>query len=61
MQHSFVKKHLHVGPGGTECGCCFPQKRKWRVKEFRKLRRVLKVLTKHEIGDVAEFGNAPAR
>lgn len=63
MQQSFVKKHLNVGPGGIDCECCFPVKHKDRIKEFRKLCRVLKKFTKNEIdeefGDVAELGNAP--
>lgn len=35
-----MNKHLHVGPGGTSCRCCFPAPgSKARKAEFRKAKR----------------------
>jgi hypothetical protein len=31
-----INKHLSVGPGGTNCRCCFPQDRKGRKLEYRR-------------------------
>ena len=36
------KKFLSVGPGGIDCGCCFPRNRKQRKIQFRRAKRVAK-------------------
>lgn len=34
-----LPKSMHVGPGGTDCPCCFPQNRKLRRATIRAARR----------------------
>lgn len=35
-----MKRHLHVGPGGWKCTCCFPARSsKARKYEFRRAKR----------------------
>ena len=34
-----LPKSMHVGPGGTDCACCFPQNRKLRRATIRAARR----------------------